>query len=447
MLIGVPAETAPGETRVAVTAETAKKLVAQGHTVRVQSGAGVAASLTDGAYEAAGAEITDAAGALGCEIVLKVRIPDERETALMKPGTVLVGMLNPFDADGLQRLASAGLTAFALEAAPRTTRAQSMDVLSSQANIAGYKAVMMAADKYQRFFPMLMTAAGTVKAARVVILGVGVAGLQAIATAKRLGAVIEASDVRPSVKEQVESLGGKFIDVPYETAEEKEAAEGVGGYARPMPPSWLERQKIEVAKRVAAADIVISTALIPGRAAPTLITEDMVKSMKPGSVIVDIAAGKGPDVNGEMKGGNCPLSEADKTVVKHGVTIVGETNLAALVAADASSLYARNVLDFLKLVLPKEGGLKIDLEDDIVAACRMTRTARSRRSKRTSEEKHRHGSRIPHRHQPDHLRAGHLRGLPRGVDRHPGAAHAADGRHQRHLRHRHRRGHAGRGPH
>ena len=280
-------------------------------------------------------------------------------------------MLNPFDAPGLQRLASAGLTAFALEAAPRTTRAQSMDVLSSQANIAGYKAVTMAADKYQRFFPMLMTAAGTVKAARVVILGVGVAGLQAIATAKRLGAVIEASDVRPSVKEQVESLGGKFIDVPYETAEEKEAAEGVGGYARPMPASWLDRQKIEVAKRVAAADVVISTALIPGRAAPTLITEDMVKAMKPGSVIVDIAAGKGPDLNGEMKGGNCPLSEADQTVIKHGVTIVGETNLAALVAADASSLYARNVLDFLKLVLPKEGGLKIDLEDDIVAACRM----------------------------------------------------------------------------
>jgi NAD(P) transhydrogenase subunit alpha len=371
MLIGVPAETAPGETRVAVTAETAKKLVAQGHTVRVQSGAGVAASLTDSAYEAAGAEITDAAGALGCEIVLKVRSPNDQEIALMKPGAVLVGMLNPFDVPGLQRLASAGLTAFALEAAPRTTRAQSMDVLSSQANIAGYKAVMMAADKYQRFFPMLMTAAGTVKAARVVILGVGVAGLQAIATAKRLGAVIEASDVRPSVKEQVESLGGKFIEVPYETAEEKEAAEGVGGYARAMPPSWLDRQKIEVAKRVALADVVISTALIPGRAAPTLITEEMVKSMKPGSVIVDIAAGKGPDMNGEMKGGNCPLSEADKTVVKHGVTIIGETNLAALVAADASSLYARNVLDFLKLVLPKEGGLKIDLEDDIVVACRM----------------------------------------------------------------------------
>ncbi|MCB2006942.1 MAG: Re/Si-specific NAD(P)(+) transhydrogenase subunit alpha [Burkholderiaceae bacterium] len=367
MQIGIPAETIAGETRVAMTPETVKKLKAQGHVLRVQSGAGVAASVTDAAYEAAGAEITDAAGALGCELVLKVRSPSESELAQMKSGSCLVGMLNPFDAQGLGRLAGAGLTSFALEAAPRTTRAQSMDVLSSQANIAGYKAVMMAADKYQRFFPMLMTAAGTVKAARVVILGVGVAGLQAIATAKRLGAVIEASDVRPSVKEQVESLGGKFIEVSYDTDEEKEAAVGVGGYAKPMPQSWLDRQKIEVAKRVALADVVISTALIPGRAAPTLITEDMVRSMKPGSVIVDIAAGKGPD-----GGGNCPLSEADKTVVKHGVTLIGETNLPALVAADASSLYARNVLDFLKLILPKDSGLKVDMEDDIVAACLMT---------------------------------------------------------------------------
>ncbi|MCP5281609.1 MAG: Re/Si-specific NAD(P)(+) transhydrogenase subunit alpha [Rhodoferax sp.] len=367
MLIGIPAETTARETRVALTPETAKKLKAQGHTLRVQSGAGLAASVTDAAFEAAGAEITDAAGALGCDLVLKVRSPSEAELAMMKSGAHLVGMLNPFDAPGLQRLATAGLTSFALEAAPRTTRAQSMDVLSSQANIAGYKAVMMAADKYQRFFPMLMTAAGTVKAARVVILGVGVAGLQAIATAKRLGAVIEASDVRPSVKEQVESLGGKFIEVSYDTDEEKEAAVGVGGYAKPMPQSWLDRQKIEVAKRVAMADVVISTALIPGRAAPTLITEDMVKAMKPGSVIIDIAAGKGPD-----GGGNCPLSEADKTVVKHGVTIVGETNLPALVAADASSLYARNVLDFLKLILPKDSGLIVDMEDDIVAACLMT---------------------------------------------------------------------------
>jgi NAD(P) transhydrogenase subunit alpha len=364
MLIGVPLQTAEGETRVAVTPETAKKLKAQGHTLRIESGAGVAASAPDAAYIAAGAEITDRAGAFGSEMVLKVRSPPADELALMKRGSALVGMLNPFDKDGLQALADAGLTSFALEAAPRTTRAQSMDVLSSQANIAGYKAVMIAGDKYQRFFPMLMTAAGTVKAARVVILGVGVAGLQAIATAKRLGAVIEASDVRPSVKEQVESLGAKFIDVPYETAEEKEAAEGVGGYARPMPPSWLDRQKVEVAKRVAQADIVITTALIPGRPAPVLVTEEMVQSMKPGSVIVDIAA---------PQGGNCPLTEAGRTVLKHGITIVGETNLPALVAADASALYARNVLDFLKLVVNKDGGFHLPMDDDIVAACLMTR--------------------------------------------------------------------------
>lgn len=372
MFIGVPAETAAGETRVAVTPETVKKLKAQGHEIAVQAGAGVAASVTDEAYVAAGASITDAAGAFGAGLVLKVRSPSASELPLFKPGATLVGMLNPFDAEGLQRLATAGLTAYALEAAPRTTRAQSMDVLSSQANIAGYKAVMIAADKYQRFFPMLMTAAGTVKAARVVILGVGVAGLQAIATAKRLGAVIEASDVRPSVKEQVESLGAKFIDVPYETDEEKEAAQGVGGYARPMPPSWLERQKVEVAKRVAQADVVISTALIPGRAAPVLVTEDMIKAMKPGSVLVDLAAGKGPQGPHGGPGGNCPLTEADKTVIRHGVTLVGETNLPALVAADASALYARNVLDFLKLVLNKEGQLHVDLNDDIVAACLMT---------------------------------------------------------------------------
>ena len=376
MLIGVPLETAAGETRVAVTPETAKKLKAQGHVLRVQSGAGVAASVTDEAYVAAGAEIVDRVAALGADLVLKVRAPLSDELGLMKPGAVLVGMLNPFDRDGLGKLAGAKLTSFALEAAPRTTRAQSMDVLSSQANIAGYKAVMIAADKYQRLFPMLMTAAGTIKAARVVVLGVGVAGLQAIATAKRLGAVIEASDVRPSVKEQVESLGAKFIDVPYETAEEKEAAEGVGGYARPMPQSWLDRQKVEVAKRVAQADVVVTTALIPGRAAPVLVSEDMVKAMKPGSVIVDIAAGRGP----AGTDGNCPLTEAGRTVVKHGVTIVGETNLPALVAADSSSLYARNVLDFLKLVLNKEAAFHLDLQDDIVAACLMTHDGEVKRA-------------------------------------------------------------------
>jgi H+-translocating NAD(P) transhydrogenase subunit alpha len=379
MLIGVPLETAAGETRVAVTPETAKKLKAQGHVVRVQSGAGVAASATDQAYAGAGAEIVDRAGAFACELVLKVRSPDADELGLMKPGATLVGMLNPFDGDGLARLAAAGLTCFALEAAPRTTRAQSMDVLSSQANIGGYKAVMVAADKYQRLFPMLMTAAGTIKAARVVVLGVGVAGLQAIATAKRLGAVIEASDVRPSVKEQVESLGAKFIEVPYETAEEREAAEGVGGYARPMPPAWLERQKVEVVKRVAQADIVISTALIPGRPAPVLVTEQMVQSMKPGSVIVDMAAGRGPEGPHGGPGGNCPLTEAGRTVIRHGVTLVGETNLPALVAADSSSLYARNVLDFLKLVLTEDATLQIPADDDIVTACLMTRDGEVRR--------------------------------------------------------------------
>jgi H+-translocating NAD(P) transhydrogenase subunit alpha len=363
MLIGIPLETAASETRVAVTPETVKKLKSQNHTVRVQSGAGLKANITDAAYAAAGAELSDVASVWGCEMVLKVRAPQPSELPQIRPGTVVVGMLNPFDAQGLAALAQAGATAFALEAAPRTSRAQSMDVLSSQANLAGYKAVMLAAHHYQRLFPMLMTAAGTVKAARVVVLGVGVAGLQAIATAKRLGAVIEASDVRPSVKEQVESLGAKFIDVAFETPEEKEAAEGVGGYARPMPASWLERQKAEVAKRVAQADVVITTALIPGRVAPVLVTPEMVASMKPGSVIVDLAA---------PAGGNCPLTVPDQTVVQHGVTIVGETNLPALVAADASALYARNVLDFLKLVIDKDGRFHLPADDDIVMACLMT---------------------------------------------------------------------------
>jgi NAD(P) transhydrogenase subunit alpha len=363
MIIGIPLESTSGETRVSLTPETAKKLRAQGHVLRLQARAGVAASAPDAAYSALGVEIVDRDGAFGCELVLKVRPPQPDELALMKPGTVVVGMLNPFDAEGLQRLARAGLTAFALEAVPRTTRAQSMDVLSSQANIAGYKAVIIAADRHQKFFPLLMTAAGTVKAARVVILGVGVAGLQAIATAKRLGAVIEASDVRPSVKEQVESLGAKFIEVPYETTEEKEAAEGVGGYARPMPPSWLQRQAAEVAKRVAQADVVISTALIPGRPAPKLISDEMVRSMKPGSVIVDLAA---------PAGGNCALTQPGRTAIVGGVSIVGETNLAAMVAADASELYARNVLDFLKLIVTKEGALGIPQDDDIVTACLVT---------------------------------------------------------------------------
>ncbi|CAH2894536.1 MAG: NAD(P) transhydrogenase N-domain of subunit alpha (EC [uncultured Paraburkholderia sp.] len=372
MNIGVPVETTPGESRVAVTPETAKKLCAQGHVVRVASGAGAAASATDDAYRAVGAELTDQAGALSGDLVLKVRPPVGQELASMRAGAVLVGMLDPFDIHGAQRLAAAGVTAFALEAAPRTTRAQSLDVLSSQANIAGYKAVLLAASLYPRFMPMLMTAAGTVKAARVLILGAGVAGLQAIATAKRLGAVIEASDVRPAVKEQIESLGAKFLDVPYETDEERDAAAGVGGYARPMPPGWLQRQAALVHERAKQADIIITTALIPGRAAPTLISADTVQAMKPGSVLVDLAAGRGPEHDGR-RGGNCPLTEPDQIVNRHGVTIVGHTNLPSMVAADASSLYARNVFDFLKLILTKEGALAIDMSDDIVAATLLTR--------------------------------------------------------------------------
>lgn len=359
MKIGIPAESRAGETRVAATPETIKKYIAAKNQVIVQAGAGIASSITDEAYLAAGAQIGSAADAFGAEIVLKVRAPSESERAMMANGTVLVGMLNPFDTENIAAMAASGITAFALEAAPRITRAQSLDVLSSQANIAGYKAVMLATNTYQRFMPMLMTAAGTVKAARVLIMGVGVAGLQAIATAKRLGAVIEASDVRPPVKEQVESLGAKFIDVPYETDEEREIAQGVGGYARPMPAAWMARQAALVHERAKQADIIITTALIPGRKAPILISEETVKSMKPGSVIVDMAV---------EQGGNCPLSELGKTVTKYGVHIIGEPNLATLVAADASALYSRNVLDFLKLIIDKEATLTINRDDEIIAA-------------------------------------------------------------------------------
>ena len=367
MQIGIIKETAAGETRVAATPETVKKIAAiPGITIVLESGAGNASSLLDEAYAAAGATLKASAQEVLAEsdIVLKVRGPNAEELAAIKSGANVIGLLNPFNAEGIAAIKARGVNGFSMDKAPRTTRAQSMDVLSSQANIAGYKSVILAANHYPKFFPMLMTAAGTVKAARVVILGVGVAGLQAIATAKRLGAVIEASDVRPSVKEQVESLGAKFIDVPYETDEEREAAVGVGGYAKPMPESWMSRQRAEVAKRVAAADIVITTALIPGRPAPVLVSEDMVKAMKPGSVIIDLAA---------EQGGNCPLTVRDEVVVKHGVTLVGHSNLATLLPQDASALYSRNLLDFLKLLIDfKTGTFKIDLEDDIVAATLVT---------------------------------------------------------------------------
>jgi NAD(P) transhydrogenase subunit alpha len=358
MIIGVPAETRPGETRVAATPETVKKLAAK-NQVLVQSGAGAAASYPDADYASAGARVVDSpAEAFDADIVLKVRSPLEKELAHLSSKTILIGLLDPFHAAGIEALAARGVTGFAMEKLPRISRAQSMDVLSSQANIAGYKAVLLAAAEFGRFFPMLMTAAGTVKAARVLVLGAGVAGLQAIATAKRLGAVIEASDVRPAVKEQIESLGAKFLDVPFLTDEEREIAQGTGGYARPMPADWMRRQAELVHQRAIQSDAVITTALIPGRPAPKLIAEATVKAMKPGAVIVDLAAEQGGNVEG---------TERDKVVVKHGVKLIGLSNLPATVPTDASALYARNLLNFLGLFLDaKTGEIKMDREDEII---------------------------------------------------------------------------------
>ena len=361
MHIGIPAEIRGGETRVAATPETVKKYTAKGvHKVLVQSGAGAGASIPDSAYQDAGATIvTDVAELYAqSQIVLKVRGPDSSELAMVRKDAVLLGLLSPHHKEGVDALVQHGLTAFAMEKLPRISRAQNMDVLSSQANIAGYKAVIMAANVYQRFFPMLMTAAGTVKAARVLILGAGVAGLQAIATAKRLGAVVEAFDVRPAVKEQVESLGAKFVEVPL-SDEEKAKAETAGGYATEMSDDYKRRQGELVHERASAADIIITTALIPGRPAPVLIKEETVQAMKPGSVIVDMAV---------EAGGNCPLSELDKTVVKHGVHLIGIANLPGLVAADSSTLYARNLMNFLNLMIdPESGELKIDRADEVIA--------------------------------------------------------------------------------
>jgi len=360
MKIGIPAETRPGETRVAATPETVKKLAAK-HELRVQAGAGVRASFPDAEFEKAGAKIVaSAAEAYDADIVLKVRAPQQSELASVKSGSVLIGLLDPYDAAGFEAIAKTGVTGFAMEYLPRmVSRGQAMDVLSSQANIAGYKAVVLAAAEIGRFFPMLMTAAGTVKAARVLVLGAGVAGLQAIATAKRLGAVTEASDVRPAVKEQIESLGAKFVDVPYETDEEREIAEGKGGYARPMPEAWMRRQAEAVHQRATQADVVITTALIPGRPAPKLIREATVQAMKPGAVIVDLAVEQGGNVEGTERG---------KIVVKHGVKLIGPENLPATVPTDASALFARNLLNMAALMLDaKTGELKIDRQDEILA--------------------------------------------------------------------------------
>jgi NAD(P) transhydrogenase subunit alpha len=361
MIIGIPRETRAGETRVAATPETVKKLAASGqHPIVVEAGAGAASSLPDADFQAAGARIGSADEAFSADIVLKVRGPTAAELPRLKRGAMLIGLLNPFDAAAVAACAATGVAGFALEWLPRISRAQSMDVLSSQANIAGYKAVIIAANTYGRFMPMLMTAAGTVKAARVLILGVGVAGLQAIATAKRLGAVIEASDVRPSVKDQVESLGAKWVDVPYANDEERKIAEGVGGYARPMPPEWMARQGEIIHERCKTVDILITTALIPGRPAPKLINAATVAAMKPGAVIVDLAVEQGGNVEG---------SQLDQIAAVGGVKIVGFGNLPALLATDASSLYARNVLNFLALSLnAKTGEFAVPKDDEIIKA-------------------------------------------------------------------------------
>ncbi len=360
MQIGIPAETTAGETRVAATPETVRKFVGLGYSVVVQSGAGRVSSYIDQAYKDAGAEIAaDAATTLqNSDVVLKVAAPDAAEAALIKSGAVVLAMFAPHNNPYLEQYAQRQLTCVAMELIPRITRAQSSDVLSSQANVAGYKAVLMAANAYQRMFPMLMTAAGTVKPARVVVLGVGVAGLQAIATARRMGAVVEASDMRPAAKEQVESLGGKWLDVPM-SDEEKAKALGTGGYAWVPSAEYVRDQAQVVDKAVSAADIVITTALIPGRKAPILVREATVAKMRPGSVIVDMAVSSGGNVEG---------SQLDQTVMtEHGVTILGVGNIPATVGAETSALYARNLLNFLQPQHDNEAKeLKLQRDDDMV---------------------------------------------------------------------------------
>jgi len=362
MLIAVPAETLAHEKRVAATPETVKKFVAAGCTVRVQKGAGAAANLTDAMFTEAGAELADgfAATCKGADLVLKVRAPEKDELKSLPKGAVVAALFAPFTNPLLKSYAEQGLGCFSMEMIPRISRAQSMDVLSSQANIAGYKSVFLAIEHYQRFFPMLMTAAGTVQPAKVLVMGAGVAGLQAIATARRLGAMVEAFDVRAAAREQVQSLGAKFVEVPAD-----EAGEDAGGYAKEMSEDYKRKQSELIAQHAAKSDIIITTALIPGKQAPVLITEEMVQAMKPGSVIVDLAV---------EAGGNCPLSEKDAVVEKHGVTLVGVSNIPALMAADASSLYARNMFNFISLMLDKESaGLNINMEDEIIAASLLCR--------------------------------------------------------------------------
>jgi NAD(P) transhydrogenase subunit alpha len=363
----VPRERRPGETRVAATPETVRRMVKLGLEVAVERGAGEASLFHDAEYETAGAALIDdpAAAWESADVVLKVTAPGAfeglpgHEAEGLKPGAVLIGFLAPYrHPDMVRTLAAGNVTSLALELVPRVTRAQPMDALSSQASIAGYKAVLLAAWRLPKYFPLLMTAAGTIKPARVVVMGAGVAGLQAIATAKRLGAVVEVSDIRAAVKEQVESLGGKFIELP-----QAESGEGQGGYAREMGEDFLRRQREIVQRHLSQADAVITTALVPGRPAPRLVTAEMVRAMRAGSIIVDLAV---------EQGGNCELSQPDREVVENGVVIVGPSNLAATMPHDSSLLFARNVLSLLQLLLDKEGKLAVNTGDEVVAGALLT---------------------------------------------------------------------------
>ncbi|MEJ2575439.1 MAG: Re/Si-specific NAD(P)(+) transhydrogenase subunit alpha [Gammaproteobacteria bacterium] len=364
MKLGVPRETTEGERRVATTPEVAKKLIGKGLRVCVERGAGTEAGYRDEEYEAAGVELTDAAGALACDIVAKVRKPTGEEIAGLVDGGVYIGLMETCEDDGtLSGLLGKGVRALAMERIPRISRAQSMDVLSSQANISGYRAVIEAAARYGRFLPMMMTSAGSAKPARLVVLGVGVAGLQAIATARRLGAEVWAYDVRPETKEQILSVGAKPIELDL-----GESGAGEGGYARELSDEAKARQQALLADELAKAHVIITTALIPCRPAPVLITEEVVERMRDGSVIVDLAA---------ANGGNCPLTEPDRVVVRHGVTLVGHTNYPSMVPGDASAFYARNVANLLEIMLEQtDDGLALkDFEQDEVTQAALVRAS------------------------------------------------------------------------
>ncbi|MEM0900426.1 MAG: Re/Si-specific NAD(P)(+) transhydrogenase subunit alpha [Pseudomonadota bacterium] len=359
----VPKETDKAEQRVALSPDTAKRLTGAGHTVVVETGAGASSSITDADYEAAGATVGKAADAAKADVVLKVSQPSAAEIKKYKKGAAVLAVMEPWDSQSaIDAMAKAGLSAFSMELMPRITRAQSMDVLSSQANLAGYQAVVEGAALYDRALPMMMTAAGTVPAAKVFVMGAGVAGLQAIATAKRLGAVVSATDVRPAAKEQVASLGGKFVAVE---DEEFKAAETSGGYAKEMSKEYQERQAALVAEHISKQDIVITTALIPGRPAPKLVSAAMVQAMKSGSVLVDLAVERGGNVEGAKLG--------EVVTTKNGAQIAGYANMPGRVAASASTLYAKNLFTFLETLVDKESGsLAIDLEDELVSATLLT---------------------------------------------------------------------------